>query len=790
MNAPSLPTPALDDKYRLDQGRIFLSGRQALVRLPLLQRQLDRKRGLNTAGFISGYRGSPLGSYDAELWKARRVLEAHDIVFQPGVNEDLAATAVWGTQQVGFVPGRKVDGVFAIWYGKGPGVDRSGDPFKHANLQGTEPHGGVLLVFGDDHAGKSSSTAHQSDLALAANDIPVLYPASVEEILELGLAGFALSRYSGLLVALKIVNETADATAVVAVDAESRDFIEPSLASPPGGVHIRKELLALQEQDARIVRHKLPRALAFARANRLDRLVFGASEPRFLIVTAGKPYADVLAALAMLGIDEATARRVGIAIYKPVMIFPLEPEALCAAAATAEEILFVEEKRAHMERQAASLLFNASHRPRLSGKTDPSGAALLAADLPLDALSVAKVVAERLFEAFPDLGATVPGFVERADSVRKRSEQVISASVASLARRPAFCAGCPHSTSTKVPEGSIGMTGIGCHAMAMFMPERNPLPVTHMGGEGATWLGMAPFTSTEHVFQNLGDGTYNHSGSLAIRAAVQARARLTYKILYNDAVAMTGGQPVEGALTVGRIVAQVLAEGVNSVTVVSEHPERFRESGELPPGTHVRHRDELDAVQKALREMPGVTVLIYDQTCAAEKRRRRKRGQHPDPDRRIFINSHVCEGCGNCSVQSNCLAIQPLETELGRKRAIDQSACNKDFSCSQGFCPSFVTVQGGRPRRSGATLSDELIASLVDPQIPSLEHSFDMLIAGVGGTGIVTVSAIVGMAAHLDGYGANLYDMTGLSQKGGAVFSHVRLSKEPGRTVPARIGSH
>jgi indolepyruvate ferredoxin oxidoreductase len=782
--SPHAPV-SLQDKYLLDRGRVFLSGRQALVRLPIQQRQLDRARGLNTAGFISGYRGSPLGSYDSELWKARRLLEQHDIRFQPGLNEDLAATAVWGTQQIGFVPGRTVDGVFAIWYGKGPGVDRSGDPFKHANLQGTEPHGGVLLVFGDDHAGKSSSTAHQSDLALAAHDIPILYPASVAEILELGLAGIALSRYSGLLVGLKIVNETADATAVVTLDDNPRRYVEPELAEPAGGVHIRKELLALLEQDARLARYKVPRAQQFARANRLDRVAFGAEHARFLLVTAGKAYADTREALDLLGVDEADARRIGIAVYKPAMIHPLEPEALRAAATAAHEIFFVEEKRAHMERQAASVLFNSSHRCRLSGKTDPHGAPLLPADVPLDPLIVAHALATRLREAIPDIVQLLPHFRARADIVRERVNRTLDAG--SAVRRPAFCAGCPHSISTAVPEGSIGMTGIGCHGMAMFMPDRNPLPLTHMGGEGATWLGIAPFTTTKHVFQNLGDGTYNHSGSMAIRAAVQAKARLTYKILYNDAVAMTGGQPVEGGLTVGRIARQVLAEGVASVVVVSDQPERFRKSRELPAGVRALHRDELDGVQRELREAAGVTVLIYDQTCAAEKRRRRKRGQYPDPAERIFINHEVCEGCGDCSVQSNCLAIQPLETELGRKRVIDQSACNKDFSCTKGFCPSFVTVRGGRLRRSAGAWPSAVIESLPEAEVPALQRNFDMLITGVGGTGIVTLSAIVGMAAHLEERGANLYDMTGLSQKGGAVFSHVRLSAAPDAGISAKI---
>jgi indolepyruvate ferredoxin oxidoreductase len=778
-------TVSLDDKYTLHSGRVLISGRQALVRLPIVQRRLDRKRGWNTAGFISGYRGSPLGAYDSELWKALAFLKEHDIVFAPGLNEDLAATAVWGTQQVGFLPGRKVDGVFALWYGKGPGVDRSGDPFKHANLQGTEPRGGVLLVFGDDHSGKSSSTAHQSDLALAAHDIPVLYPACVSEVLEYGLAGIALSRFSGLIVGLKLVNETADATAIVTLDDARCQFDEPAIDSPPDGVHIRKEFLALLEQDARLWRHKLPRGAKFVRANRLDRITYGAQKPRFVVITAGKAYADVIGALELLGIHEIAAQQIGLAVYKVAMIYPLEADGLREVAANAEEILFVEEKRPHMERQAASVLINLQRRLRVSGKTDPTGGDLLPADVPLDAVTVARALDQRLKATFPHL----PTFAQRLSELNARAGRSIPRSPASAKRRPAFCAGCPHSTSTAVPTGSFGMTGIGCHAMAMFMGDRNPLPVTHMGGEGASWLGMAHFTSTPHVFQNLGDGTYNHSGSLAIRAAVQAGATITYKILYNDAVAMTGGQPVEGGRTVGQIAAQVLAEGVKRVIVVSELPERFQGETELPEAVDIYHRDRLDEIQRVLRETVGVTVLIYDQVCAAEKRRRRKRGQSAPPDRRVFINHLVCEGCGDCSVQSQCLAVQPLETDLGRKRKIDQFACNQDLSCTKGFCPSFVTVEGARVRRTGLPESEPLLSALPEPAPPRLDRQFNLLITGIGGTGVVTISSIVGMAAHLEGHGASLYDMTGLSQKGGAVFSHVRLFPEPTRTTPARIAA-
>jgi indolepyruvate ferredoxin oxidoreductase len=777
----------LDDKYLLESGEVLISGKQALVRVPLMQQALDRARGWSTAGFVTGYRGSPLGGYDSELWRARRFLEDRNIVFQPGLNEDLAATAAWGTQQVGFLPGRKVDGVFAIWYGKGPGVDRSGDAFKHANLQGTEPRGGVLLVFGDDHVGKSSSTAHQSDIALAAHGIPILYPANVAEILRYGLAGIALSRHAGVLVGLKLVNETADATSVVRLDAPA-DLQAPEAPAAQASVHIRKEFLAVLEEDIRLVRHKLPRSAEFVRANGLDGIAFGASSPRFVIVTAGKAYPDVLAALGLLGVNESIARMSGIGVYKVALISPLEPMGLKAVCRDAEEVMFVEEKRPHIEVQAARILVNLPRRPRVCGKSDPEDRPLLPQDTPLDPVVVASALEPRLIATCPSLARQCPGFGERLREIRNRREAIPLDSVPAR-RRPAFCPGCPHSISTAVPEGSFGMTGIGCHAMAMFMPERNPLPVTHMGGEGANWLGIAPFTSTEHVFQNLGDGTYNHSGSLAIRAAVEAGAHVTYKILYNDAVAMTGGQPVEGARTVGQIAAQVLAEGVTRVAVVSDHPERFGRGTDLPKGVRAFDRDQLDIVQRGLRDTTGVTVLIYDQTCAAEKRRRRKRGFESPPERRIVINELVCEGCGDCSVQSNCLAIQPLETELGRKRRIDQHACNQDYSCLKGFCPSLVSVHEAKLRRSAVEVPAALLAAIPEASPPPLDRAFSLVIAGIGGTGVVTISAILGMAANLEGRGASLYDMTGLSQKGGAVLSHVRLYPHGTAPLPARISS-
>ena len=781
----SADSVSLNDRYRIDAGRALISGCQALVRLPIAQRELDRRRGLNTAGYISGYRGSPLGGYDGALWKAADELARSGIIFHPGVNEDLALTAVAGTQQIDFLPGKKVDGVFALWYGKGPGVDRSGDAIKHANLQGVSPNGGVVLIYGDDHNGKSSTTAHQSDLTLASWGVPTLYPSSVAEILQLGLAAVAMSRHSGLLVGLKLVNETAEATEAMDLP-PLPEFIFPPTPEVEGGVHIRPEIVATQRQDARLVRHKLPMAADFARANNLDRISFGHQQPEFLIATAGKAYPDVVRALDLLGIDDVAAQQLGVGVYKIALIYPLEPSGLKQAAAQAAEICFVEEKRPHAETQAMAILYPMENRPRITGKHGPDGRALLPADLPLDATTVALALADRLEASFPGIAERLPSFAGASAILRER----LSGSQAGLpgaARRPAFCPGCPHNLSTKVPEGSFGATGIGCHAMALFHPERKPIPMGHMGAEGANWIGLSSFTDTPHIFQNLGDGTYNHSGSLAIRAAVQAGISITYKILFNDAVAMTGGQPVEGGLTVARIIEQVKAEGVERIVVLSEDPARFSEEP-LPRGTELRHRDDLALVQEALREVPGVTVLVYDQVCAAEKRRRRKINAYPDPDRRTFINALVCEGCGDCSTASNCLAIQPLETELGRKRKIDQSACNKDFSCIAGFCPSFVTVEGGEPHRARRGISGQDV-TLPDPVFRSRADDFDMIISGVGGTGVVTIAAVLAMAAQIDGLHANIFDMTGLSQKGGAVFSHLRIRANPSAVVSAKIGA-
>lgn len=788
MDGDALRSVTLNDKYTLEEGRVFISGTQALVRLPLMQRQRDRAAGLNTAGFISGYRGSPLGGYDAALWQASRFLKENDITFQPGLNEDQAATACWGTQQIDFVPGRKVDGVFAIWYGKGPGVDRSGDPLKHANYNGTHKNGGMLVACGDDHAGKSSSIGHQSEQALAANGIPMMYPANPQEYLDYGLYGFAMSRFAGTLVGFKCVNETVACTATVDVNPTRLDIRLPKDAPmPEGGVNIRPEYDPLG-QDVRLARYKLPRVHAFVRENQLDKQVFGATGKKHLgIVTAGKAYLDVIAALRMLGIDEQMAELLGIGVYKAAVVWPLEPEGIAAFARSCDELLFVEEKRGIMEDQAKTILYAEKDRPLIFGKHGEEGTDLLPPDVQIEAATVAQAIAYRL-EALGTVKEKAKPVADAIAALRAMLESPHDAANMGFVRMPYFCSGCPHNTSTKVPDGSIAMAGIGCHGMALLM-ERDTVGLTQMGGEGVNWTGLARYTDTPHIFQNLGDGTYYHSGSLAIRASVQAGVNVTYKILYNDAVAMTGGQPLDGPLSVSRIIHQVIDEGVTKVALVSDNPDKFRGLTDIPGSVTIHERDELDAVQKDFRRIEGTTVIVYEQTCAAEKRRRRKRNKFPDPPKRAFINERVCEGCGDCSVKANCVSILPSETEYGRKRKIDQSSCNKDYSCVKGFCPSFVTVHGGDLKKPGAVaISNDLFADLPAPAPVNSDGAYSVVVAGIGGTGVVTVAQLLGMAAHLEGKGASVFDMTGLSQKNGAVYSHLWLFDDPHATAPARVG--
>jgi len=776
---------SLDDKYALDTTRTYLTGIEALVRLPMLQHQRDRQAGLNTAGFITGYRGSPLGSLDQSLWKAQSHLDAHNIYFQPAVNEDLAATAVWGSQQVNMFEGARYDGVFSMWYGKGPGVDRSLDAVRHANAAGTSKHGGVLFVAGDDHACKSSTLPHQTEHVFIGASMPVLNPADVQDVLDLGIFGWELSRYSGCWVAMKAITENMDSGLSALIDPQRvRITIPDDFELPAGGVHIRWPDPPL-EQERRLNKYRIYAARHFAYANNLNRVVIDSPEPRLGIITTGKAYLDVLQALEDLGIDKRQAAAIGLRVYKVGMSWPLEPRATHAFAQGLEEILVVEEKRSIVEDQLTGQLYNqpVSERPRVVGEFDEHGHDLLPNLGELTPAQVARAIAARI------------GRFHTSDAMQERlaflkaKEQRLSQPRETIVRTPHFCSGCPHNTSTKVPEGSMALGGIGCHYMVTWM-DRRTATFTQMGGEGATWIGQAPFTDTRHVFQNLGDGTYYHSGTLAIRAAVAAKVNITYKILFNDAVAMTGGQPVDGTLTVERIVHQVRGEGVQRIAVVSDEPDKYPSSFPRFEGLSVDHRERLEQIQRELRDTPGTTVILYDQTCAAEKRRRRKKGKMEDPKKRVLINEAVCEGCGDCGVASNCLSVLPKETELGRKRAIDQSACNKDFSCLDGFCPSFVTVHGGELAKyeAGGRAAAEL-PPLPEPDLPELDRPWNILITGIGGSGVLTVASILAVGAHMEGKGCSTLNQTGLAQKFGSVFSHVRIGRDQEDIHTVRIAA-
>ncbi|MRW90962.1 indolepyruvate ferredoxin oxidoreductase family protein [Duganella sp. FT80W] len=810
MNAPQkglLLDPAditLDDKWTLERGRAFMTGTQALIRLPMMQRERDLKAGLNTAGYITGYRGSPVTSVDMTAMKAKKYLDEHHVKFHPGMNEDLAATAVWGTQQTNLFKDAKYDGVFAMWYGKGPGVDRCGDVFKHANNAGSAQHGGVLVLAGDDHAAKSSSTAHQSDHILNACGIPVLYPSSVQEYIDYGLHAWAMSRYTGLWVSMKCVTDIIESGAVVDFDPDRVQIQLPTdFELPEGGLNIRWPDTVL-DMEVRMNSYKWYAALAYCRANKLNKIIWDSPKPKIGIITAGKSYLDTRQALADLGIDEQAAADIGIRLYKIGMTWPLEAEGVQEFAKGLEEILVVEEKRQILEYALKEELYNLrdDQRPRVVGKFDDTGEWsnhgktghgdwLLPATYELNPAQIARAIASRI--AHYCHGHPVAQRVQERIAYLEAKEAALKSlpvkANPQTDRTPFFCSGCPHNSSTKVPEGSRALAGIGCHYMVLWM-DRETSTFTHMGAEGVTWVGQAPFTNEKHVFTNLGDGTYFHSGILAIRAAVAAKVNITYKILFNDAVAMTGGQAFDGPLDPGMISRQIAAEGVSPIIVVTDEPEKYPSDYNWAPGVTVRHRSELMDVQRELRDKPGVSAMIYDQTCASEKRRRRKRNEYPDPAKRAVINEAVCEGCGDCSVQSNCLSVEPLETELGRKRQINQSSCNKDFSCTTGFCPSFVTVEGGalkKPKK--AAVGDAPQMALPMPVLPSTAQPFGILITGIGGTGVVTVGQILAMAAHVENKGAIVLDMSGLAQKGGPVMSHVRLADHQSDLHSTRVGT-
>ncbi len=770
----TLAKVSLDDKYDLGRERIYISGTQTIVRLAMIQQAMDKARGLNTAGYVTGYRGSPLGGVDHTFQRAAKFLKPHNVVFQPGLNEDLAATALWGAQQAELRGEGAYDGVFGIWYGKGPGVDRSGDVFRHANHAGTSPNGGVIALMGDDHTCESSTSAHQSEFAFLDAMMPVLNPANVQEILDYGLYGIALSRFAGVWVGLKCVKDNIEQTAVIDGSVgRIKPIVPTDFRMPPGGLNIRMNDAALAK-EARLHEFKRPAILAFMRANKLDRMILsGGRAPKIGIVTAGKSYQDVAEALDFLGIDEVMAANYGLRLYKLAMTWPLEPEGVARFADGLDLIMVVEEKRSLVETQLKEQLYGRADAPIIIGKHDEQGEWLLPAKGALEPVQIALALARRLAErgAASDMAARIEE-LEAADRHARAAQSVAE-------RIPYFCAGCPHNSSTIIPEGARAYAGIGCHYMVQWM-DRSTEGFTQMGGEGANWIGEAPFSKRRHVFQNLGDGTFIHSGSLAVRAAVASGVNVTYKLLYNDAVAMTGGQALDGAMSVAQMAHSVAAEGVKRIAIVSDQPEKYAR-GAFPAGATISHRDDLDAVQRDLSETDGVTALIYDQTCAAEKRRRRKRGTFPDPEKRVIINELVCEGCGDCGVQSNCIAIEPVETEFGRKRAIDQDACNKDFSCIKGFCPSFVTVHGGQRRQVSPQAGPDGAASPdpPEPSLPTLDRPYSMVMTGVGGTGVVTIGAVLGMAAHLEGKGAGIIDMSGLAQKGGPVAVHVRIAERP-----------
>ena len=795
-----MQTVTLDDKYTATSGRVYMNGVQALIRLALMQRQRDAAAGLKTGGFVSGYRGSPLGMLDEALWKAQKHLDANQIKFVPGINEELAATAVWGTQQLKLIGPSDFDGVFAMWYGKGPGVDRCGDVFKHMNFAGTAKHGGVLLVAGDDHGAYSSTLPHQSDHLFAASMIPVLYPCNVQDYLELGLHGFAMSRFSGCAVAFKALADTVESSASVDADPFALQIKLPTdFVMPPGGLNsqLLNGLLSAQarQQEMLMQDYKIYAAIAYARENKLNRITIDSPRARLGIVASGKSYMDVLEALEELGITEQNAGEIGIRLFKVGMPWPLEPDGVREFARGLEEILVVEEKRQVVEYQIKEQLYNwqADVRPRVIGKFDelgewahPRGQWLLPPKADFSVAQIARVIAERIARFHQsDLIKARLAFLEAKDAV-------LSKAVSTPVRPAYYCSGCPHNRSTKVPEGSIALAGIGCHVMATFIYPEQTQSTTQMGGEGTPWIGQAPFSKLDHVFANLGDGTYFHSGYLAIRAAVAANVNITYKILYNDAVAMTGGQPIDGTLTVPMITQQMAAEGVKRVALVSEDISRYQDRAQLPQFVTLHERTAMDDVQRELREFKGVSVLIYDQTCAAEKRRRRKKNEYPQAPSRVFINELVCEGCGDCGVQSNCVSILPKETDLGRKRVIDQSSCNQDYSCIEGFCPSFVTLEGAQVRKSsaGRTARNEEFPALPEPQAPTLAAKpYNILITGIGGTGVITIGALLGMAAHLEGKGVSVLDMTGMSQKNGSVTSHVRIAPDPAAIHAQRIAT-
>ena len=766
---------SLEDKYELNKGRIFVNGTQVLVKLPFIQKKIDLLNGLNTSGFISGYRGSPLGAYDKALWQAKTYLKKNDIMFSPGLNEDLAATAVWGTQQPNLISDSNNDGVFSIWYGKGPGVDRSGDAFKHGNSAGTSKNGGVLLLLGDDHTAKSSTLAHQSEYAMLDAQIPILNPSNLQDLLEYGIFGWHLSRFSGLWVSLKCITTTIDSSSSIDIDISKLNFQKPVINKNLGNVNIRIPDVIL-EQETRITDLKIPAAINFATLNNINKVIFNEGKKHLGIISTGKAFSDTMDCLKNLNIDQKKAEKLGIHLLKVGMTWPLESKKIEDFSRNMREVIVIEEKRDFLETNIKNILYNKKNMPKsIVGKLDENGNRLIKEGYEINKTDLKYVLISRIEKTCKvDLKILSTSYQSSVKKVSKKNK---------IERTPYFCSGCPHNTSTKVPDGSKAMAGIGCHFMAAWMNRKTSL-FTHMGAEGANWIGMAPFVKEKHIFQNIGDGTFNHSGTLAIRAAVNANVNITYKILYNDAVAMTGGQPVDGMPTTEQITHQLYGEGVNKIAIVTDEVLKYKNFKNLAKGTSIHDRKELDKLQKQFRTIKGVTVIIYDQTCATEKRRRRKRGLLEDPNKRIFINHLVCEGCGDCSVESNCISVEPMKTIYGTKRKINQSTCNKDYSCASGFCPSFTEIKGGTiiKKSSSKILDpDNEFKNLKSPKKYSFKDNevYNILVTGIGGTGVVTIGALIGMAAHIEKKGITVLDQVGIAQKGGAVLSHIKLAKDP-----------
>ena len=770
----------LDDRINVEQGWVYMTGMQALVRLPIQQRIIDAARGLNTAGFISGYRGSPLGRYDMELWQAQAVLDAHNVVFKPGINEDLAATAAWGSQYVGSFPGAKVDGVFSIWYGKAPGMDRSMDALRHANMAGTSPHGGSLLLVGDDHGAKSSTLACYSDFNFVSAGIALLTPADAQEVLDFGLHGIALSRHSGMLCGLKLVTDVIEGGGSIYVSPES-----PTINPPPAvdGVSIQT-FVSFSQQETVLYEQRIEQALVYARHNDLNRITRNAKGARLGIVAAGKAYQDLSQALRAMGISEAQVGSLGLRILKVGMVWPLDDAIVRDFAQGLDTILVIEEKRPLLEDQLRAILYGTPEAPAIIGKyfdgqtyATNRGEAAFPNSGEIDPALIVRVLSKTALRIDPNNGISAPNFPDQP-----------AAGAPVPARAPSFCAGCPHGRSTQVIEGSRALAGIGCHGMAMMLDPEHTNTISHMGGEGAMWIGQQPFTDEQHVFANMGDGTYYHSGFMAIRAAVAVDLPITYKLLVNGFVSMTGGQAIEGELSIDQIVHELDAEGVKKIAIVSDEPEKY-DGHQFPGAVQVHHRTALEATQKGLRDYPNVSVLIYEQPCATERRRLRKRGQWHDPDKRVFIHPTVCEGCGDCGAVSNCMAIEPLETEFGRKRQINQSSCNKDFSCVEGFCPSLVTIEGATLKKRNPSADFASLPSLPQPQLPPIDGSWSVLVAGIGGTGVVTIGQTLAVAAHADGLFSSNLDVTGLAQKYGSVLSHVKIATAPEQLNSTRIAT-